>query len=346
MWVGEMGNIDSEQFAPSKISVTPERANLVFSSRVGSTPMVHLEKFHPSVYAKLEFFNPTGSVKDRVARSLLNDAERRGLLVRGVSTIVDATSGNFGLAMGVLAAERGYRVIMCIPEDRSVGKRNLMRHFGVSVVLTPKSEVMRGSIEAARVMAETFPNTIYTQQFSSPLNVLTHEMETGPEMWEDMGGKIDAAVIVAGSGATFCGVTRALKARNPTIRTFLAQPEGSVFARPGKTPHPWKVEGVGSTFEPPVFDRSLVTEEPIDIPDDVSIATQRELFEKYPHISISPCAALAACAARMVAVNHPSLRRVVTIFTEEVTRSVGRIGATLAQEVTGSATDLPVGLYS
>jgi cysteine synthase A len=302
---------------------------------------VHLAKFHPSVYAKLEYFNPTGSIKDRVARTLLDDAERRGCLIPGRSTIIDATSGNFGLSMGALGAERGYRVVMCIPEDRSVGKRTLMRHYGVTVVLTPREQVMRGSIETAQAIAQASPHVFYTQQFSSPLNVLTHELETGPEIWRDMEQAVDAAVLVAGSGATYCGVTKALKRLHPKVRTFLAQPEGSVFARPGKTPSPWKVEGVGSTFEPAVFDRSLVVEEPLDIPDTLTIECQQEIFSKYPHISVSPCGALGAAAARLVALRHPELKRIVTIFTEEVTRSMGRITAPLAQEVSGSARELP-----
>lgn len=314
---------------------------LILSNRVGRTPVVHLEKFHPAIFAKLEYFNPTGSIKDRVARKLLEDAEQRGSLTPGETTIVDATSGNFGLSMGALGAERGYRVVMCIPEDRSVGKRTLMRHYGVKVVLTPKDQVMRGSIETAQAIARASPHVFYTQQFSSPLNVLTHELETGPEIWHDMEGAIDAAVLVAGSGATYCGVTKALRRFNPKVRTFLAQPEGSVFARPGKTPSPWRVEGVGSTFEPVVFDRSLVSEEPLDIPDAVTIECQKELFSKYPHISISPCGALGAAAARIVATRNPELRRIVTIFTEEVTRSMGRIIAPLSEEVTGSAQEPP-----
>jgi cysteine synthase len=307
---------------------------LLNASRVGKTPLFHLERFHPALFAKLEYFNPTGSIKDRVALRLLQEAERQGRITPGKSTIVDATSGNFGLSLGVLAGERGYRVIMCIPEDRSPVKRTLMRQYGVVVVLTPKANVMRGSIECARRMSQEFPDVFYTDQFGSPLNVLTHKESTGPELWDDMQGDIDAAFIVAGSGATFCGVTQALKQRKPSIRTFLAQPKGSVFARPGVTPTPWRVEGVGSTFEPPVFDRSLVEEEPLDIPDDVSIATQRELFSLYPFLSLSPCGALAAAAARIVAQREPSLRRIVTIFTEEVTRSVGRFAAPTASEIT------------
>lgn len=225
---------------------------------VGNTPMLELTRFPlPTgvrLFAKLEFFNPGGSVKDRLGLALIADAERRGALKPG-GTIIEPTAGNTGIGLALAAVGSGYRVIFCVPAKFSQEKQELMRALGAQVVQTPTEEGMQGAIAKAHELAASLPDAYVPQQFANLANPEAHYQTTGPEIWQQMQGDLQVFVAGAGSGGTFTGVSRYLKEQNPQIRCAVVEPEGSVL-RGGK-PGPHKVEGIGAEYIYPTLDLSL-----------------------------------------------------------------------------------------
>lgn len=231
---------------------------------IGHTPLVKLSKLseglNVNIYGKVEFFNPGGSVKDRIALQMVKKAEKEGLLKPG-STIIEATAGNTGAGLALVAARRGYRCIFVLPDKMSDDKINLLKAYGAEIVITPTS-VPPDSPESyngvADRLAREIPDSFRPGQFSNLTNPETHYLSTGPEIWEDLEGKVDVFVAGIGSGGTISGVGKYLKEKNPNIKIIAADPEGSILS--GDSPKPWKVEGIGEDFIPVTFDRRVVDE--------------------------------------------------------------------------------------
>lgn len=222
---------------------------------IGHTPIVELTQFPlpqgVRLFAKLEYFNPGGSVKDRLGLELIRAAEASGQLQPG-GTIIEPTAGNTGIGIALAAVGTGYNVIFCVPEKFSEEKQELMRALGAQVVNTPTELGIKGAIAKAQELAQTIPGAYVPQQFANPANPEAHYKTTGPEIWEQMDGKVDVFVAGAGSGGTFMGVARYLKEQNPQIKTVIVEPEGSILN--GGEPGPHKTEGIGMEFLPPFMD--------------------------------------------------------------------------------------------
>jgi cysteine synthase A len=228
---------------------------------MGSTPMLHLHRVVPpgaaDIYAKLELFNPGGSVKDRAALGMILDAERRGLLQPG-ATIFEATAGNTGVGLALVGVHRGYKVVLFVPEGFAEEKCILMRGFGATVIRTPEAEAMSGAIRRCRAMAAETPSSFAALQFENPANPDFHYATTAPELWEQMEGRVDAFVAGVGTGGTFSGVARFLKQQDPGILTVAVETQGSILQ--GGPPGPHKVEGIGVSFIPETFNREWCDE--------------------------------------------------------------------------------------
>ena len=226
------------------------------------------------VLAKLESFNPAGSVKDRVALSMIEDAEARGQLKPG-DTIIEPTSGNTGVGLAMVAAIKGYRLILTMPETMSVERRNLLKALGAEIVLTDGLTGMAGSIAKAKELHEQIPGSIIPQQFENAANVTVHERTTGEEIWEDTQGGVDVFVAGVGTGGTVCGVARALRKHNPDVYIVAVEPASSPVLEGGKAA-PHRIQGIGANFIPLIYDASLV-DEVMAVPDEEAIRGGREL---------------------------------------------------------------------
>jgi cysteine synthase A len=244
---------------------------------VGNTPLLHLRRVVPEgaadVYAKLEYFTPGLSVKDRPALGMVLDAEERGALRPG-ATLVEPTAGNTGIGLALVGRARGYRVVLVVPDGYSQEKMKVMRALGAELVLTPMAEGMQRAIEVACEIAAETPGAFIPQQFSNPANPEYHYNTTGREIYEQMEGRIDAAVIGCGSAGTFTGVAKYLRERIPGLSCFVVESQGSVYG--GGKPGPKRIEGIGSTFIPENFDRTLCCEV-ITANDDAAIGMARRL---------------------------------------------------------------------
>ena len=244
---------------------------------IGSTPLVDLSSLtdgEARVLGKLEAANPGGSAKDRVARAMVDDAERTGRLSPG-GTIIEPTSGNTGVGLAMVAAARGYRLVLTMPDTMSVERRALAAAYGAEVVLTPGAEGMAGAIARAEELAETTPNSIVAGQFDNPANPQAHYETTGPEIWADTGGSVDVLVAGVGTGGTLCGSARFLKEKNPRLLAVAVEPaESQVLA--GGTAGPHAIQGIGANFVPGNFDRSLV-DEIVPVSSEDALATARRL---------------------------------------------------------------------
>lgn len=222
---------------------------------IGNTPIVEIHSYPlpegVRLFAKLEYFNPGGSVKDRLGVELIRDAEERGVLKPG-GTIIEPTAGNTGIGLALAAVGTGYRVIFVVPEKFSLEKQTLMRALGAEVVNTPTAQGMKGAIEKAKQLEQEIEGAFCPQQFGNPANPAAHYKTTGPEIWEQMGGNVDVFVAGAGSGGTFMGTARYLKEKNPAIKTVIVEPEGSILNGGESGPH--KTEGIGMEFLPPFMD--------------------------------------------------------------------------------------------
>jgi cysteine synthase A len=248
------------------------------SELVGHTPLVRLnrltEGLGAQVVAKLEFYNPANSVKDRIGAAIIDAAERSGELQPG-GTIVEATSGNTGIALAMVGAARGYKVILTMPETMSTERRVMLRAYGAQIVLTPGSEGMAGAVaRAEQIIAET-PNAVAANQFGNPANPAIHEKTTAEEVWADTDGQVDIFVAGIGTGGTVTGVGRVLKSRKPSVQIVGVEPKDSPLLTEGKA-GPHKIQGIGANFVPEVLDRDTY-DEIIDVELDDSVRVARDL---------------------------------------------------------------------
>lgn len=247
---------------------------------VGHTPLMELAGYsnkygiRQCIVAKLESFNPAGSVKDRVALSMIEDAETRGLLHPG-ATIIEPTSGNTGVGLAMVATIKGYRLILTMPETMSIERRNLLKALGAQIVLTDGREGMSGSIAKAEELKASIPGAVILQQFVNPANAAVHEQTTGEEIWDDTDGQVAVFVAGAGTGGTVCGVARALKKHNPSVYVVAVEPASSPVLEGGEAA-PHRIQGIGANFIPDLYDESVV-DEVLPVADEEAIRAGREL---------------------------------------------------------------------
>lgn len=247
---------------------------------IGNTPLLKLNNYikahslKADIYAKLEYFNPAGSVKDRIARAMIDDAEKKGLLKPG-SVIIEPTSGNTGIGLAAVAASRGYKVILTMPETMSIERRNLLKAYGAELVLTDGAKGMKGAIEKADELAKNTKDSFIPGQFVNPANPAAHIATTGPEIWNDTDGKVDIFVAGVGTGGTLSGVGKYLKEKNPNVKIVAVEPAGSPVLSKG-TPGPHKIQGIGAGFVPDTLDTSIY-DEIIPVENEQAFAAGREL---------------------------------------------------------------------
>ena len=250
---------------------------------IGNTPLVEISNIEKelslpaAVLVKLEYLNPAGSVKDRVAKAMIEDAEKKGLLKEG-SVIIEPTSGNTGIGLAAIAAVKGYRVILTMPETMSVERRNILKAYGAEIVLTEGAKGMKGAIEKAEQLAGEIPGAFIPGQFVNPANSAAHRSSTGPEIWEDTEGKVDIFVAGVGTGGTLTGVGEYLKAKNPQIRIVAVEPSDSPVLSEGKS-GPHKLQGIGAGFVPEVLNTDIY-EEIIQIRSEEAYAASKLLAKK------------------------------------------------------------------
>lgn len=250
---------------------------------IGNTPLLELKnyekenKLEATVLGKLEYFNPAGSVKDRIAQAMISDAESKGLLKEG-SVIIEPTSGNTGIGLAAVAASKGYKIILTMPETMSVERRNLLKAYGAELVLTDGAKGMKGAIAKAEELAKETPNSFIPSQFTNMANPKTHEASTGPEIWNDTDGKVDIFVAGVGTGGTVSGVGRYLKSKNPNVKVVAVEPAGSPVLSKG-TPGPHKIQGIGAGFVPETLD-TKVYDEIIAVENEDAFKTGRTLARK------------------------------------------------------------------
>ena len=290
---------------------------------MGNTPMLRLRRVArpewAAVYAKLEFLNPGGSVKDRAALGMILDAEQKGRLKPG-STIVEATAGNTGVGLALVGVNRGYRVVLFVPEGFAEEKCILMRGFGATVIRTPEAEGMSGAIRRALAMAKEDPNAFAALQFENQANPQFHYETTAAEIWEQMDGRVDAFVAGVGTGGTFTGVSRFLKERNPDVLTVAVETQGSVLQ--GGEPGPHKVEGIGVSFIPKTFDRE-VADEIMKVPDEPAFAMVRRLAAEEGLLGGSSAGAVIHAAVE-TAKRLGAGKRVATIIPDSAERYLSK----------------------
>ena len=247
---------------------------------VGNTPLLEFSNFNASknlrarVVGKLEYFNPAGSVKDRIALAMIEDAETRGVLKPG-ATIIEPTSGNTGVGLAFVSSSKGYNLILTMSDTMSIERRNLLKALGAQLVLTPGAEGMKGAIAKAESLKNEIPGSIILQQFENPANAAAHERTTGEEIWRDTDGEVDVFVAGVGTGGTVCGVARALKKHNPDIYIVAVEPAASPVLEGGQAA-PHRIQGIGANFIPKLYDASMI-DEVIGVPDDEAIRAGREL---------------------------------------------------------------------
>ena len=270
---------------------------------IGNTPLLELtnynRKFAPqaTIIAKLEYFNPAGSAKDRIAMAMIDAAEARGLLQKD-SVIIEPTSGNTGIGLASVASARGYRTILTMPESMSVERRNLLKAYGAELVLTPGSLGMQGAIDKAEELAAEIPNAFIPGQFVNPANPAIHKATTGPEIWRDTDGEVDIFVAGVGTGGTVSGAGAYLKEKNPRVKIVAVEPSDSPLLSGGKA-GPHKIQGIGANFIPQNFDRSVV-DEVITIDAADAFSTSRELA-KNEGLLVGISSGAAAYAATLLA---------------------------------------------
>ena len=247
---------------------------------IGNTPLLELNKFSTAkelqspIIAKVEFFNPGGSVKDRIALSMIEEAEKSGALKPG-ATIIEPTSGNTGVGLALVSAVKGYKLILTMPETMSVERRNLVKAYGAEVKLTSGADGMKGAIKAAEELRDSIPGSIILQQFENPANPQKHYDTTGVEIWEQTEGKVDIFVAGVGTGGTVSGIGKRLKENNPNVKIVAVEPKSSAVLN-GKPSGPHKIQGIGAGFVPKIYNNDVV-DEVFDVDNDDAIRTGREL---------------------------------------------------------------------
>ena len=247
---------------------------------IGGTPLLELSNYEKKngleakIVGKLEYFNPAGSVKDRIAKAMIEDAEQKGLLKAG-SVIIEPTSGNTGIGLASVATAKGYRIIITMPETMSVERRNLLKAFGAELVLTDGSKGMKGAIEKADELAKEIPNSFIPGQFVNPANPAVHFATTGPEIWEDTNGKVDIFVAGIGTGGTISGAGKYLKSKNPDVKVVAVEPASSPVLSKGES-GPHKIQGIGAGFVPDTLDTDIY-DEIIAVENDDAFKTGKEI---------------------------------------------------------------------
>lgn len=286
---------------------------------IGHTPLLALHRWAKQqqlaaeIVAKVEYFNPGGSVKDRVALSMITDAEEKGLLKPGF-LIIEPTSGNTGVGLAWVASVKGYRLILTMPETMSLERRNLLKALGAELVLTPGSEGMGGAIRKAQEIQAATPGSLILQQFENPANPLAHERTTAEEIWQDTDGKIDIFVAAVGTGGTLTGTARGLKKKNPNIRIVAVEPAGSPVLSGGKA-GPHKIQGIGAGFIPKILDTSLI-DQVIPVTDEDAMRTSRELSAT-EGLLVGISSGAAAFAAREIAKDEANQgKRIVVLLPD------------------------------
>lgn len=286
---------------------------------IGHTPLLALHRWAKQqqlvaeIVAKVEYFNPGGSIKDRVALSMITDAEEKGLLKPG-ALIIEPTSGNTGVGLAWVASVKGYRLILTMPENMSLERRNLLKALGAQLVLTPGSEGMGGAIRKAQEIQTATPGSLILQQFENPANPLAHERTTAEEIWQDTDGKIDIFVAAVGTGGTLTGTARGLKKKNPNIRIIAVEPAGSPVLSGGKA-GPHKIQGIGAGFIPKILDTSLIGQV-IPVTDEDAMRTSRELSAT-EGLLVGISSGAAAFAAREIAKDEANQgKRIVVLLPD------------------------------
>ncbi|MFN5467895.1 MAG: cysteine synthase A [Pirellulaceae bacterium] len=282
---------------------------------IGSTPMVQLRKLvpadHATVFAKCEFFNPLNSVKDRIGKAMIQDAERSGKLT-AKTHIIEPTSGNTGIALAFVCAAKGYRLTLTMPESMSEERRTLLRALGAQLVLTPAADGMRGAIARANELVEQDPDGWMPQQFENPANPAIHEQTTGPEIWNDTKGQIDAIVAGVGTGGTITGVARYIKKLNPDFKAIAVEPKNSPVISGGSAGR-HRIQGIGAGFVPKNLDTSLL-DDVIQVEDDIAFAWGRRLAQEEGIMAGISSGANAWAAAQVAARPEFRGKRIVTIM--------------------------------
>lgn len=290
---------------------------------IGNTPMMKIKNFPMpngvNIYAKLEFFNPGGSVKDRLGMALIQDGEEKGALKPG-GTIIEPTAGNTGIGLALAAVGRGYNVIFVVPEKFSEEKQELMRALGATVINTPTADGIKGAIHKARQLEQEIEDAFCPQQFANPANPEAHYQTTGPEIWEQLEGKVDVFVSGAGSGGTFMGVARFLKQQNRQIKTVIVEPEGSILGGGEAGPH--KTEGIGMEFLPEYMDPAYF-DAIHTVLDEDAFQLVKELANK-EGLLVGSSSGAAFYAALQEAKQAPAGSNIVVIFPDSSERYLSK----------------------
>lgn len=283
---------------------------------IGNTPLVRLNRFSKpesaTIYGKVEFFNPGGSVKDRICLNMINEAERQGKLKPG-GTIVEPTSGNTGIGLALVAAVRGYKLILVMPESMSMERASLLSSYGAQLVLTPAWEGMKGSIKEAESILAQNPSYFMPDQFSNPANPAMHRKTTAPEIWDALGGKIDALVAAVGTGGTITGCGEVFKEKNQHVLVVAVEPAGSPVLS-GGDPGPHKIQGIGAGFIPNVLNRKIL-DRVITVTDDEAYQTAKQLSKK-EGLLVGISAGANVFAAQKIADELGAGKNVVTILCD------------------------------
>ena len=286
---------------------------------VGNTPLLELGRFSANeglatpLVAKVEYFNPAGSVKDRIALAMIEDAEQRGLLQPG-ATIIEPTSGNTGVGLAFVSAVKGYHLILTMPETMSVERRNLVKAYGAEVRLTSGKDGMKGAIRAAEALLDSIPGSVMLQQFENAANPACHVATTGPEIWEQTAGEVDIFVAGVGTGGTVSGVGRYLKQQNPAVKVYAVEPSTSAVLN-GQPAGAHKIQGIGAGFVPATYDPSVV-DEVLDVDSDDAIRTSRKLA--HTEGLLVGISSGAAVAGALMLAKRPENRgkRIVTLLPD------------------------------